>query len=123
MSSVSTGMVSMALVASAGPIYMAVGIVGLALVTVLTRASFFMLPARFELPSTVERALRYAPSCALVAIIVPSILSRHGEVFISVRNYQMWSVIVGTLVFLRFRNMLSLMVVVMGMFTALRLLA
>lgn len=111
------------LATTAGPIYMAIGIVGLAIVTVLTRASFFMLPARFELPDLVERALRYAPACALVAIIVPSVLTRDHQVFVSVRNYQMWAVVLGTLVFLRFRNMLTLMIVVMGVFTALRLLA
>ena len=111
------------LAATPGPVYMAIGIVGLALVTVLTRASFFMLPARFGMPAIVERALRYAPACALVAIIVPSVLTRDHEVFLSVRNYQLWAVVVGTLVFIRYRNMVALMGVVMGVFTALRLLA
>ena len=118
-----TPFTTVVLASTAGPVYMTIGIVGLALVTVLTRASFFMLPARFEMPDLVERALRYAPACALVAIIVPSVLTRDHEVFISLRNYQMWAVVAGTLVFLRFRNMLTLMVVVMGVFTALRLLA
>ncbi|MEY4605461.1 MAG: hypothetical protein RLY45_221 [Actinomycetota bacterium] len=108
---------------AAGALYLTAGIVGLAVVTVLTRASFFMLPARVQLPSVVERALRYAPACALVAIIVPSVLAPSGEVSIGIDNYRMWAVAAGTLVFLRFRNMLTLMIVVMGVFTALRLLA
>lgn len=108
---------------AAGALYLTTGIVGLAVVTVLTRASFFMLPARVQLPPVVERALRYAPACALVAIIVPSVLAPSGDVSIAVDNYRMWAVAAGTAVFLRFRNMLTLMVVVMGVFTALRLLA
>ncbi|MFM8311296.1 MAG: AzlD domain-containing protein [Ilumatobacteraceae bacterium] len=108
---------------AAGALYLTTGIVGLAVVTVLTRASFFMLPARVQLPPVVERALRYAPACALVAIIVPSVLAPSGDVSIAVDNYRMWAVAAGTVVFLRFRNMLTLMVVVMGVFTALRLLA
>ena len=81
------------------------------------------LMSRNRSPAIVERALRYAPACALVAIIVPSVLTRDHEVFLSVRNYQLWAVVVGTLVFIRYRNMLALMGVVMGVFTALRLLA
>ncbi|MFM7044663.1 MAG: AzlD domain-containing protein [Ilumatobacteraceae bacterium] len=108
---------------AAGALYLTTGIVGLAVVTVLPRASFFMLPARVQLPPVVERALRYAPACALVAIIVPSVLAPSGDVSIAVDNYRMWAVAAGTVVFLRFRNMLTLMVVVMGVFTALRLLA
>ena len=104
-------------------VYMLAAIAGLTVVTVLTRASFFMLPASVELPARVDRALKYAPACALAAIIAPGVLSHDGEVTISWDNHQMWAVLAATAVGVRTRNMLAMIVVGMGVFTALRLLA
>ena len=103
--------------------YLLAAIAGLTVVTVATRASFFMLPARIELPATVERALRYAPACALAAIIAPGVLARDHEVVIGWGNHQMWAVIAAAAVFARTRNMTAMMVVGMGLFTVLRLFA
>ncbi|WP_375509273.1 porin, partial [uncultured Caballeronia sp.] len=43
------------------------------LATVATRAGFLLVSPRIGLPARVERALRYAPACALAAIIAPEI--------------------------------------------------
>ena len=103
--------------------YMLAAIAGLTLGTVVTRSSFFVLPARIQLPQRVERALRYAPACALAAIIAPGVLSHDKHVTIGWGNNQMWALIAASLVFAKTRNMLAMMVVGMGVFTALRLLA
>lgn len=108
---------------ASSPAYLVTGILGLAVVTVLTRASFFMLPPRVTMPRTVERALRYAPACALAAIIAPAVLAADGKVELSADNHQLLAVLVGTLVFLRIRNIVVLMSVVMAVYTALRLFA
>lgn len=97
-------------------------VAGLTAVTVLSRASFLLLPPSVELPSSVERALRYAPACALAAIVAPNILVENGRLDIAIDNYEMWAVIAGTAVFLRWRNMLTMMMVGVAVFTALRLL-
>ncbi|HQZ36640.1 MAG TPA: AzlD domain-containing protein [Ilumatobacteraceae bacterium] len=101
--------------------YLAAAIVGLTVVTIATRSSFFMLPARIELPANVERALRYAPACALTAIVVQGVLARDHQPYVSVHNYQMWALIAAGLVFAKTRNMIAMMVVGMAVFTVLRL--
>lgn len=103
-------------------LYMVAAIAGLTVVTVLTRGSFFMLPASVQLPGRVERALKYAPACALAAIVAPGVLSKQGEVTIGWGNHQMWAVVAATVVGAKTRNMLAMIAVGMGVFTALRLL-
>jgi branched-subunit amino acid transport protein len=103
--------------------YMLAAIVGLTVVTFATRSSFFMLPPSLQLPPMVERALRFAPVCALTAIVAPAVLTRDHEPFISWDNHQMWAVIAAGVVFARWRNMTAMIVVGMAVFTALRLLS
>ena len=101
--------------------YMLGAIIGLIVGTVITRSSFFVLPARVELPLWLERALRYAPACALAAIIAPGVLAHDRRVTISWGNEQLWTLVVATVVFARTRNMLAMMLVGMSVFTVLRL--
>ncbi len=51
-------------------------IVLLALVTLLARSFFLLLPRRWQPRGRVEQALRYAPLAALLAITVPEIVPR-----------------------------------------------
>ena len=102
--------------------YMLAAIAGLTVVTVLTRASFFMLPSRVQLPARVERALRYAPACALAAIVAPGVLTREQEIAIGWGNHQMWALLAAAAVFAKTRNMAAMMAVGLSVFTALRLL-
>jgi branched-subunit amino acid transport protein len=53
-------------------------IIGLALSTFVTRTSFLLAGSRFRLHHRIETALRYAPVCTLMAIIVPDVLL-HGQ--------------------------------------------
>jgi branched-subunit amino acid transport protein len=57
---------------------MALVIVGLALSTFVTRTSFLLAGSRLRLNHRIETALRYAPVCTLMAIIVPDVLL-HGQ--------------------------------------------
>lgn len=64
-------------------------ILGLALATLLTRSTLLVAGARVRLPALLEAALRYAPACALAAIIVPDLLVSDGEVDLSVDNLRL----------------------------------
>jgi len=56
-----------------------IAIVGLALLTVLTRA-FFLLPERdLPLPLWLQQGLRYAPLAALVAVVAPEVVLTQGH--------------------------------------------
>lgn len=103
--------------------YMAVATLGLTVVTFATRSSFFMLPPSVHLPKSWERALRYAPVCALTAIVAPTVFTRDHQPYISWHNHQMWALFAAAAVFARWRSMTAMIVVGMVVFTALRLLA
>lgn len=61
------------------PVDIAITIVGLALLTVLTRA-FFLLPERdLPLPNWLQQGLRYAPLAALVAVVAPEVVLTQGQ--------------------------------------------
>lgn len=100
-----------------------VTIAGLTLATLLTRAGFLVLGERVSLPTWLERALRYAPACALVAIVVPELVYTHGRFDLSLENYRLIAAVVATMVFIHVRNLLWTIVLGMTVFTALRLLA
>lgn len=101
--------------------YMLGAIVGITATTIATRGSFFVLPESVNLPERVEHALRFAPACALMAILAPGVFTKDHHVFLSVHNNQMWALLVAALVFAKTRNMLLMMAVGMAVFTALRL--
>lgn len=47
---------------------------GLMLVSLITRSSFLLIGEKLPIPQTVREFLRYAPTAALIAIILPEIL-------------------------------------------------
>ena len=54
-------------------------IVGLALITLVTR-SFFLIPEKeVPLPDWLRRSLRYAPLAALGAVLAPEVLMSNGQ--------------------------------------------
>ena len=56
-----------------------VACIGLALITLITRA-FFMIPEReLPLPNWLKRGLKYAPLAALAAVIAPEIVMSNGQ--------------------------------------------
>jgi branched-subunit amino acid transport protein len=57
-------------------------IVGLAVITVITRSFFFISSQPWQLPGWAQRGLQYAPIAALSAVIVPEIVVSQGQ-FIS----------------------------------------
>jgi len=54
-------------------------IAGMAVVTYLLRASFLLLPATWETPPLLKRALRYVPAAVLTAIWMPGVLPGADE--------------------------------------------
>ena len=68
-------------------------------------------------------ALRYAPACALTAIIAQGVLTRDREPFLSVSNHQWWALLAAAAVFVKTRNMIAMIAVGMTVFTVLRLWA
>ncbi len=96
-------------------------IIGLTVVTIVTRGAFLLIGDRISLPERVQHALRYAPACALAALVAPELLMQQGQVFVSVENFKLVGAVVAAVAMLTTRNILFTMAVGMIIFTALRL--
>jgi branched-subunit amino acid transport protein len=73
-----------------------VAILGLALLTVLTRA-FFLIPEReLPLPEWLQQGLRYAPLAALVAVVAPEIVLTNGELISTWKDARLPAVLVAS---------------------------
>ena len=98
-------------------------VIGLTCVTIATRSAFLVLGKRYTLPERLQHALRYAPVCALVALITPELALANGSLELSLSNPKLVAGIGAAIVMVASRNMIAAMAVGMLAFTALRLLA
>jgi branched-subunit amino acid transport protein len=57
-----------------------VGIVGLALITLLTRGLFLLPEREMPMPAWLQQGLRYAPLAALMAVVAPEVVMTQGQV-------------------------------------------
>jgi branched-subunit amino acid transport protein len=76
-----------------------VTIVGLALVTVLTRCFFFISSKPWTLPHWIERGLQYAPIAALAAVIAPEVLMTQGQFINTWQDARVFAGVAGALWF------------------------
>jgi branched-subunit amino acid transport protein len=70
-------------------------IVGLAIVTLVTRCLFFMSSKPWSLPHWAQRGLQYAPIAALSAVIVPEMVMTHGHLVSSWQDARLFAVVAG----------------------------
>lgn len=96
-------------------------IVGLGVITVLTR-SFFLLPEReLRLPGVVKRGLKYAPLAALAAVIAPEVLMTQGEMIATWRDARLFGLVAATAYYFWRRDILGTILVGMALYLPLRL--
>ncbi|HEY1398293.1 MULTISPECIES: AzlD domain-containing protein [unclassified Roseateles] len=97
------------------------GILGMAVITMVTR-SFFMIPDReIPLPQWVRDGLRYAPLAALAAVIVPEIVMTQGELIHTWKDARLYAAAVGTAYFFWKRGILGTIVSGTAVMLALRI--
>lgn len=101
--------------------YVIVAILGLTVVTVVTRG-FFLLPGRkMLLPLWALRGLRYAPLAALVAVIAPEILIRDGALVATWQDARVFAVLAASAYFGWRRGILGTIVTGTAVLLALKL--
>ncbi|KQQ47467.1 branched-chain amino acid transporter [Duganella sp. Leaf126] len=94
----------------------------LVLATATARSSLWLIGHHINIPKRVQAMLRYAPACALAAIIGPDlVLAPGGQVVLDLTNIKLLSGIAATLYYLLRRNMLETIIFGMVCFTLLRL--
>jgi branched-subunit amino acid transport protein len=74
-------------------------IVGLAVVTVVSRCFFLWQKRDVRMPDALQRALQVAPLAAIVAITAPEIFLEHGELIHSWREARLLAAIAATAVY------------------------
>jgi len=99
-----------------------IAILGMTVITVLSRALFLMAGERVTVPDRLQRALRYAPAAALAAIVLPDLLTFDGHLAISPGNDKLMAGIAATVFYVLTRRMVGMIAVGMAVYTALRLL-
>jgi branched-subunit amino acid transport protein len=84
-----------------------IAIVGLALITIVTRG-FFLFPEReVPIPAWLQQGLRYAPLAALTAVIAPEIVMTQGQLITTLRDARLPAVAVATAYFYWRRDILG----------------
>jgi branched-subunit amino acid transport protein len=97
-------------------------IIGLTVITILMRSSFLMLGDYLPLPERVQHGLRYAPVCALIALVSPELFLTQGALDISVTNPKLVAGLAAAVITLTTRSLIAAMAIGMVVFTFLRLL-
>ena len=98
-----------------------IAILGLALITLLTR-SFFLWPQRdLPLPGWLQQGLRYAPLAALVAVVAPEVVMTQGRLIDTWMDARLPAVLAATAYFYWRRGILGTIVVGTAVLLAFRL--
>lgn len=85
----------------------ALAILGMGLITLLTR-SFFLIPKHeVPMPDWLKQGLRYAPLAALAAVIVPEIVMTQGQLISTFKDARLYAVAVGSAYFYWRRGILG----------------
>jgi branched-subunit amino acid transport protein len=94
----------------------------LTVATAATRSSFWLVGHHITIPKRVQEVLRYAPACALAAIIAPDLsLGSAGQLQLTAANPKLLAGVAAVVFYLLRRNMLQTIVFGMLVFTGLRL--
>ena len=96
-------------------------IVGLALVTVLTRSFFFISNKSWQLPHWALRGLQYAPIAALSAVVVPEIITVQGTLISTWQDARLFAAAMGAGVYFWRRDVLLTIVAGMAVYLPLHL--
>ena len=99
---------------------------GLMLVSLLSRGSFLLVGSKFPIPGSVHKYLRYAPTAALIAIVLPDVLfikDPATQLFeLNLYSPQLFGAIGGVIGFLVTNSILATILLGMTFFTLARFL-
>jgi branched-subunit amino acid transport protein len=87
-----------------------IAIVGLALITLLTRGLFLIPEREVPLPAWLQQGLRYAPLAALVAVVAPEVVMTQGQLIDTWKDARLPAVAAATAYYLWRRDILGTIV-------------
>jgi len=89
-------------------------------VTIATRTVMLAFGDRIPLPERVQHALRFAPACALTALIAPELLTDQGAWAISLANAKLVAGAIAIAVMLATRSLMATMGIGMAAYLLLK---
>jgi len=88
-------------------LYPVAAIVGLAVITLVTRTFFMISDRDLPLPDWLRRGLKYAPLAALTAVIAPEVLMSQGKLIQTLADARMPAVLCSTVYYFWRREILG----------------
>ena len=99
----------------------ALTIVGLGVITVVTRAFFFLPRREVPMPGWLREGLRYAPLAALAAVVAPEVVMTQGQLIDTWQDARLFAVAAATAYYFWRRDILGTIVTGTAVMLALRL--
>ena len=99
-----------------------VAILGLAVITALTRSFFFLSSRPWRLPGWIARGLQYAPAAALAAVVIPEVVMAQGQWVGTWQDARLFGAAAGVAAYWWRRSTLATILAGMAVFLPLRLL-
>ncbi len=96
-------------------------IVGLGVITVVTRAFFFLPRREVPMPGWLREGLRYAPLAALAAVVAPEVVMTQGRLIDTWQDARLFAVAAATAYYFWRRDILGTIVTGTAVMLALRL--
>lgn len=98
-----------------------VTILGMTVMTVLTRCFFFLSSKPWTLPVWAQRGLHYAPIAALAAVIVPEIVMTQGHLVTTWKDARLFAALAGAAWFYWNKGVLGTIVAGMAVYLPLHI--
>ncbi len=96
-------------------------VLGLTVITVVTRGFFFLTEREVPIPAWLRQGLRYAPLAAMAAVVVPEVVMLQGELIGTWQDARLFAVAAGAAWFWWRRGILGTILVGMAVLLPLRL--
>ena len=96
-------------------------IVGLAVLTVLSRGFFFLSQREIPMPAWLQQGLRYAPLAAMAAVVVPEVVTNQGTLITTFKDARLYAAAAGAAWFFWRGGILGTIIVGMAVLLTLKL--
>ncbi len=74
-------------------------LLGLGVVSVITRSFFFISARPWQLPHWAQRGLQYAPIAALAAVVIPEVVMTQGQLITTWQDARLYATAAGAAAF------------------------
>lgn len=98
-----------------------IAVLGLTVITVVTRGFFFLTEREVPIPAWLRQGLRYAPLAAMAAVVVPEVVMLQGQLITTWQDARLFAVAAGAAWFWWRRGILGTILVGMAVLLPLRL--